>query len=482
MAKILLLSPPYIDLYGQLEAAAGKYFPLGLGYIASYLQCYGKHEVQMYEPEAQGLSSADIMRIITSFKPDVIGLTCATPNFHRAIDLARLVRKHSSARVVLGGVHASALPTFIMETYSDILDCVVIAEGEATMLEVVTAFESSTRLDNIKGIVFNRGGKAVITPPRLLIDDLDSLPFPARDLIPQSLFYPNMHNARHENCFSILTSRGCPYNCSFCASRVVSGKKYRVHSSEYVLEEMTLLKKKYHAQQLLITDDTFTIDHSRLEKICRGMIDRKLNLEWFCFSQVNVVNREILAMMKKAGCYSIGFGIESADEEMLKQMGKSIKPEEAVETVRLANELGFKTQAFYVLGMSGETREQMEKTIEFASRVESTLAFFNMLVPYPGTKNFDDFFADVALKDISWQNFVAVGESCVLKKSMVPARDIEVMIANANRNYYFRISKLLALFSTIKTWYELKNYCKGGLSLLKQIIRWRTVNNDDLRS
>jgi radical SAM superfamily enzyme YgiQ (UPF0313 family) len=472
MAKILLLSPPYLDLYGELESAAGKYFPLGLGYIAAYLRRYGQHNVQMYEPEAQGLSALDITNIVKTFSPDVVGLTCSTPNFSRALDLATIVRQQSSAKIVLGGVHASALPEFILETYSDLLDCVVVGEGENTILELVAAFENNSPLEGVDGIVFRTDSGIVTTSPRAYIQDLDILPFPARDLIPHSLFYPNLHNARHRNCLSILTSRGCPYNCTFCASRIVSGKKYRMHSAEYVLDEMTMLKNKYDAKQLLITDDTFTINHIRLEKICRGMIDARLNLEWFCFSQVNVVDREILTMMKKAGCYSIGFGVESANPEILKAMGKPIRPEDAVTAVRVANEVGMKTQAFYVLGMPGETREQMEQTISFAHRVDSTLAFFNMLVPYPGTKDFNDFFADVPLDTINWSDFVAVGEACVLKKSLVPARDIERMIAGANRKYYFRLSKLFSLVSTITTMYEFTNYLKGGLSLFKQIVRW----------
>lgn len=472
MAKVLLISPPYIDLYGKIGAAAGKYFPLGLGYIASYLQHYGRHEVRMYEPEAQGLTPADIVRIITSFKPDVVGLTCSTPNFHRALELARLVRANASAQIVLGGVHASALPAFIMATYADLIDCVVVGEGEATMLELVAAYENRTALEHINGIVYRTVGTVITTPPRALLDDLDSLPFPARELIPQSLFYPNLHNARHKNCFSILTSRGCPYNCSFCASRIVSGKKYRTHSAEYVLAEMSYLKEKFQARQLLITDDTFTIDHARLEKICRGMIDRKLNLEWFCFSQVNVVDRDILTMMKKAGCYSIGFGIESADEAVLARMGKPIKPEDARKAIKAANEVGLKTQAFYVLGMRGETRQQMERTIEFAGTVNSTLAFFNMLVPYPGTRDFADYFADVPLHDINWQEFVAIGEACVLHTAAIPAREIELLIAGANRDYYLRAGRLLKLLTTIRTWYEFTNYCKGGSSLIRQIFRW----------
>lgn len=482
MAKILLLSPPYLDLYGRLSKAAGRYFPLGLGYIASYLRRYGGHEVRMYEPEAQNLSSADLAAIIKAAVPDVIGLTCSTPNFTRALELAKIGRQYSDARIVLGGVHASALPEFITEHYSAIIDYVVVGEGEATMLELANALASNAGADNLPGLVFKRGGNIVNTGCRPFIEDLDSIPFPARDLIPQGLFMPNLHNARYKKCLSILTSRGCPFNCSFCASRIVSGKKYRMHSAEYVLEEMEMLKKDYHARQLIITDDTFTINRDRLAAICEGMIERRLDLAWFCFSQVGVADRSMLALMKRAGCYSIGFGVESAEESVLAWMGKPIKPARALEAVRAANEVGMKTQAFYIFGSPGETRKQMEHTVQFAQEVNSTLAFFNMLVPYPGTREFTHFFAGVPLKDIEWRSFVAVGERCVLKNSTVPPNDIERLIANANIRYYARPKRLLGLLRHIGTFYEFCNYIKGGIGLIRQVAKWctrRTGSNDN---
>ena len=472
MAKVILLAPTYIDLYGQLDKAAGKYFPLGLGYIAAYLRKFGAHTVQMYEPEAQSLTSADLEKIIRVNAPDVVGLTCSTPNFFRAIKLAEMIRKNSPAKIVLGGVHASALPEFIIDHYGDVIDCVVIGEGEITMLELVNAYENQSTMESIRGIVYKDGDKTIRNESRPFILQLDALPFPARDLIPQELFKPNLHNARHKHCSTILTSRGCPFNCSFCASRIVSGKKYRMHSAEYVLEEMHMLKTDYQARQLLITDDTFTINHQRLEEICRGMIDKQLGLEWFCFSQVNVVNREILSLMKKAGCYNIGFGIESAHEEILRKMGKPIKPAKAVEAVKIANELGIKTQAFYIFGTPGETKQQMQDTIQFAGKVNATLAFFNMLVPYPGTMDFQHFFSHIPLEKIAWDKFVAVGEQCILTNADMSPTEVEELIAQANLKYYLNPKRLAALLLHIKTFYELSNYIKGGISLGKQIITW----------
>jgi radical SAM superfamily enzyme YgiQ (UPF0313 family) len=473
MAKILLLAPPYLDLYGELSRAAGRYFPLGLAYLASYLRKFGGHEVGMYEPEAQGLGYSDIRDIIIKSDPDIVGLTCSTPNFSRAMGLAALCRKHSRARIVLGGVHATAIPEFIMQNHADLLDCVVVGEGEETMLELAEAFGRGEGLNGIKGIVYMEGDGVVRTEPRPFITELDSMPFPARDLIPQHLFMPNTHNARHRSSATMLTSRGCPFNCTFCAARLVSGKRYRTHSPEYVLEEMQMLKRDYGVRQILITDDTFTINRARLVKICEGMISRRLNLSWFCFSQVNTVNRETLSLMKKAGCYNIGFGVESADEEILKAMGKKIKPSEAIKVVQTANDLGMKTQAFYIFGSPGEGREQMLKTIALSKKVNSTLAFFNMLVPYPGTRDFDFFFSGIPLKDIDWENFVAIGEKCVLSKNTkVSSGEIERLIAQANLRYYFHPGRALNLLRHIRTSHELSNHLIGGLSFLKQIFRW----------
>lgn len=475
MANVLLLSPPYIDLYGNLRNAAGRYFPLGLGYIASYLRKYGDHAVQMYEPEAQGLTYTDIAEKIRTSAPDIVGITCTTPNYSRAIELAKVCRMNSTAKIVIGGVHVSALPQFVMEEHAYLIDCVVVGEGEETMLEVVNAFQNNLTIENIKGLVYNNRGKITRNESRPFIEDLDSIPVPARDLIPQYLFKPNMHNARYRNCYSVLTSRGCPFKCSFCAARIVSGVKYRMHSAEYVLEEIDMLKREYSAQQIIITDDTFTLDHARLEKICKGMIDKKYNLAWFCFSQVNTVDKKMLSLMRQAGCYSIGFGVESASESVLKRMGKPIKPERVKETISIANRLGIKTQAFYILGSPGETRMQMEDTIRFSREVNATLAFYNMLVPYPGTREFDRCFASVPLKNINWEQFVAVGESCVIRNPDVSPREIEQLIGTANIIYYANFRRLVNLLFRIKTFYEFINYVRGALSLLKQIGKWSKV-------
>src|SRR3989339_793111 len=471
MLNVLLISAPYVDLYGPIKSAAGRYFPLGLGYIASFLKKNG-YSVSLYEPEAQKLNIEEISKIFAEKKPDIVGIGSATPNFYNAVELAKLAKKTCNCKVILGGIHASAIPEFIIEKYHTCFDYLVVGEGEYTMLELLKCLENKQMPDSVPGLCFWHENKVNLTPCRPFIMDLDSLPYPARDMIPQELFYPNLHNARYSKCFTILTSRGCPFNCSFCASGLTLGKKYRVNSAEYVLGEMSMLKEQYGARQLLITNDTFTINKNRLLEICEGMIKKKLNLEWFCFSQITAVDEETLKLMKRAGCYNIGFGIESASPRILKIMGKPYSPQQCKTVIDAANRLGMKTQAFFVFGEPEETIEEINSTVNFAIDINPTLSFFNMLVPYPGTKDFQYFFKDIPLDQIDWKNFVAIGTKSVINKNS--NLDLEKIVFNANLKFYMRPRQLLHIISKIKTFHELYSYIKGGLGLLAQMITWKT--------
>ena len=233
-----------------------------------------------------------------------------------------------------------------------------------------------------------------------------------------------------------------------------------------------MLKRDYGAQQVIFIDDTFTLDHPRLEAICRGMIDRRLGMEWFCFSQVTAVNRELLRLMQRAGCYSIGFGVESSDEAVLRAMDKPITPQHALAAVHLANELGIKTQAFYIFGFPGETIEKMQATAAFAKKVNSTLAFFNMLVPYPGTREFEHYFSGIPLDTISWENFVAVGEKCVLDRAAAAPHEIRRLVATATLQYYLHPKRLWRLARQIGTVHELISHLRAGFVLGRQVLRW----------
>lgn len=473
--KVLLINAPYIDIYGPIKKAAGTYFPLGIGYIASYIRQFDIN-VKLVDPQAQHLDDKDITKIIKEENFDLVGISSATPEFHNAINIAKITRDNSpQTSIILGGCHASAMPEGILEEYPELFDFICIGEGEITVLEICKLLQGElSEKRQIKGIAFcdEENSQVVRTEAREYIADLDMLPFPARDLVDMSLYHAHAHNARSNNTFQIITSRGCPFQCTFCASGLTLGKKYRMHSPEYIVSEIEYLMQQYGTRHFLIQDDTFTINKARLKKTCQMIISKGLNIEWFCFSQVSVVDKEILELMKLAGCYSIGFGVESADEMVLNNICKSIKPEQAEKAIIMANSLGYKTQAFFIFGNEGDTKETINKTIKFALRSNPTLAFFNILVPYPGTEVFEKFIADQPMQEIRWEDFVAIGVNPVGDISGLPKRKLQLYVLKANLLFYGRPTQIIRIIKTIKTKFEFTEYFRGSMGLFLQMLSW----------
>lgn len=470
--KVLLVKTPYRDLYGPLKLAAGNYFLLGLGYIAAFLREHG-HSVSMLDPEAQGIDYSSLISRVKMYNPDLVGISATTPDFANALKITELIRKNINAFIVLGGIHGSSLPEYILQRYPEIFDAVCIGEGEITTLEICKFLEGKIKsLSDIKGICFRNGGSIVRTQPRPFIQDLDSLPFPARDLVDLNLYRPHAFNFRKGKTVTIITSRGCPFQCTFCASKLTLGAKFRARSADNVLKEIKHLVKQYGVNHILIQDDIFTFDINRAKEICRKIIDANLEIEWYAFSQVSKIDEELFSLMKRAGCYSIGFGIESADKEVLTNIRKPITIEQCEFAIRTAKKYNLKTQAFFVFGNKGDTKETISKTIKFACTLSPTFAFFNKLVPYPGTEIFREYFKD-NYKDIDWRDFVPYGVKTACSTQTFSKRDLQLLAFKANLLFYFRPSQVLEIFKTIKSFHEFKEYLKGAIGLILQMVSWK---------
>lgn len=469
--RILLIKAPYRDVYGPIKVAAGNYFLLGLGYIASYLRKHG-HEVFMLDPEAQGFTLPASAEKIKAVAPDLIGISATSPDFHNALKIAALARQNSRAFLILGGAHGSSAPEHIISKYSGIFDAVCIGEGEQTSLEICSFLEGKiSSLEHIDGICFKKDGRIIRTRPRQFIADLDSLPLPARDLIDIRLYKPHAFNTRKGRTATIITSRGCPFKCSFCASKLTLGGVFRTRSPENILEELMHLAQRYRINHLLIHDDTFTYNMDRAKDVCRRIIDSKLRLEWFCFSQVTKVDDELLGLMKKAGCYCIGFGIESVDPQVLKAIHKPINKEISEKAIRMAKRHGIRVQAYFIFGNRCDTKETAEATIRFACKASPTLAFFNKLVAYPGTEIFNDYFGG-DYDAINWNDFVPMGVKASASTGDLSKAELEKLVYKANMKFYCRPSQLMAILKSIKSIYEFKAYLRGGLGLILQMIKW----------
>ncbi|MFH1728678.1 MAG: radical SAM protein, partial [Pseudomonadota bacterium] len=356
---IILVNSPYLDIYGVMNIGDNFSFPLGIGYIASILRQNG-YLVKIFEPEIEKLNEEQIKEYFIQEKPDVVGISCATPNFKGAVKIAQIVKNNTFATIVLGGIHASSASEQILKNY-DLFNFIVYGEGEYTMLELCNALKDKKQpYSNIKGLYYKENGNIISTPPRPYIEKLDTLPFPARELVDLKNYRPNVHLDLGVPGAHIITSRGCPARCTFCASFKTLGYNFRMHSAEYVVSEIEEVVNKYDINYIIFVDDTFTINKNRAKTICQMILDKKIKIKWYCFSRVDTINEELAKLMKQAGCFSMLFGIESGNTDILRRVKKGISKEKAVQTIHMTNKMGYKTLASFILGLPGETRETIK--------------------------------------------------------------------------------------------------------------------------
>lgn len=470
--KALLVNTPYIKLYGPLNVGGNFQFPLGLGYIASYLRENGIG-VSLLDPEAQGMSASELAAAGRRLSPDVIGISSATPNFPAAVGIARLLKEAVGCPVVLGGVHASAFPGRIAARHAE-FDYVVAGEGERTMLDLCRSLEGKIAAEDVKGIAFRRAsGTVTQTPPREFITALDELPFPARDLLPMSRYRPQVYADLGEKSISMITSRGCPAACTFCASHVTMGRRFRAHSVGYMISEIEECMTKYGARYFVMKDDTFTCDEARLEEFCRELISRKLGIEWFCYSRVDLVDQAKLELMRLAGCRILAYGIESGNDDVLRGMKKGISADVARRAMRLANDAGFITVGSFMLGNPGEDEAALRETIRLAIETRPVLASFNRFVPYPGTAAFRSVFPRDDFEEPSnWGDFVASGPNVAFASKGLSKRQIQRWTLVAYLRFYMRASQWLWILAHVTGFRHAKAYLRGTAGVIAQLFSW----------
>lgn len=383
--KVLLIYPPNDLGMGEstFRPVLDIYQPLGLAYIAAVLEKSG-YDVVIIDAKVESLSLDDILRRIARFHPDLIGITATTADFSISRQLARHIKSRGNYPILIGGPHVSALPEETMRDEN--FDYGIIGEGEQTTLELAHALVSQNTYDvqNIKGIMFRENGKIVHTPPRECIPQLDDLPFPARHLLPPPEKYSYLYY-KHLPVATMITSRGCPYQCIFC-DHSVFGFNVRMRSVSNLIEELEMLVKRYGVREVIILDDLFTLYRDRTMEFCQRLLEKDIDIAWSCMSRVDTVTYEMLKLMKRAGCWRINYGIESGNQEVLHTIKKNITLDAVTQAVRWTHALGIRSLGFFILGFPGETRETIEDTIRFARTLPLDRVVFFIAQPLPGTE------------------------------------------------------------------------------------------------
>ena len=454
MLKITLINPPQFTPYPQA--------PMGLALIAAILE-KESYPVTVLDANALRIHPQDIAPLVAD--ADVVGLTATTPTVSSAMDTIRhLKQSNPELTTILGGPHATLLPEETMGK-SPGLDIIVRGVGEQTIVELLQAIEKKQALDTVAGIYYRKNGQVIATPPRQTEIDLDSLPFLAYHLLPWRKYKPHPPHGRAFPTAAVITSRGCPYHCAYC-SKPIFGNKFRAQSPERVLSEVTYLKERFGVREIAFYDDVFTLNKKRAYAIADGLLKKGMKLFWTCETRVNLVDKELLQHFKKAGCYAIAYGIESASPDILHTLHKDITPDEVEEAVRLTRETGIMTIGYFMIGSPGETQETIRKTIQFAKKLKLDFAQFSVTTPFPGTELYQ-LLGDKG-KDIPWEAFVysATDSQLVpLFEDELNREDLKYWTRRAYREFYLRPAYLWQRLKRLNSVGELRiNW--NGLKML----------------
>ena len=434
---VTLVNPPYpTHPYQHIP-----FPPLGLGYLAAIME-KNNYEVDVIDCQASHLDYEEFRKEIAKRKPDIVGITSTTRLYNSALEIARIAKQvHPDCLTVIGGSHVTFWDDKALQECPE-LDVVVRKEGEITFLELVQRVEAGKSLDDLVGTTLRgKDGKIIRNSDRPYIENLDTLPFPARHL------WPLDELRKLEDVFYLTTTRGCVYWCEFCAAVRMFGRRYRMRSVKNVVDEIEYLHKKFDANQFTFCDDAFTVDNERTEELCEEIKKRGLNIKWNCGTRVDMVTKELLTKMRDAGCVSVWFGVESGTQEVLDEMHKGITTDQTLRAAGWVRELGMKPVPNALLGFPGETKESALRTIKFALKVSpDDVTYYNIATPLPGTPLYDK------VKDKGWLNSTNFDEyDCktpVFETPMLTTKDLEELYAKAFRSFYLRPSFILRMFLT----------------------------------
>ena len=413
-----------------------------------------------------GLEWDEIEKRINEINPDIVGISCSySAQYENAAMVAKLVKKvNKGAITFIGGSYHSAMPKEGLK--DDNIDYVFIGEAENTIIDVLDYLQGKKDLAKIDGIAFRQDKEIIVNPKTKFIDNLDELPFPARHLFKfeKYITYDTSYTIRKPHA-TMVTSRGCPYDCTFCSIHPIWGYKFRARSPKNIADEIEFLEKEYGIKEIYFLDDIINFDRSRMMAICDEIINRKIDIKFVTLNGIRVdrLDRELLVKMKEAGCTTLMCSVESADEFILnKVIRKNSNLAKVIDNIKIMNEIGIRTVGYFIVGMPGDTEESIMKSADLAVELDLWDAFFAIAVPLPGThlwkmckenKYVDE---DIDTKPTMRMRYANISTP------QLAAKDVERLRNKALFKYHFYKIKRhpIEFFSNPNHIWKLKNYSK----------------------
>jgi len=387
-AHITLVNPPQTS-----GAPESGFIPLGIGYLAAVLENDG-YAVDIIDYQVQKHTKRELESELTQLQPDIIGITSTTLTYKSATEIVKTAKETCpDSLTILGGPHVTVLDEQTLREQPEV-DIIVRGEGEQTLLELADLASKANlkELEEVAGITFRKNGQIVQTPDRPFIQNIDELPYPAF-----KHFDISKYRIFGKTYLPVITSRGCPFHCTFCLASRMCGRRFRARSPKNVVDELEFLRDTYGADAISFYDDTFTFDRKRAREICKEMKNRKFDLQWDCRTRVDRITKEDLAILRDANCRLIHFGVESGSQKMLNAMKKGTTVEQNERAIKWAKEVGISVAISVIIGYPGETTDMLQQTLDFIYKTQPDYVYMCVAIPYPGTELYD------RLKDLGWE-------------------------------------------------------------------------------
>lgn len=467
--KVLLINPPRAnEIIGNnpviIEEERGFNPPLGLLYLAAYLEAHSDHDIKVIDSQVERLTYDQLAERVKTQAPDVVGLTTMTLTLLDVMKTAETVKRVSpSTKVVLGGPHVHLYPDESIRLKN--ADFLVLGEGEEAFKDLLDSIDDKDRLSRVTGLVFEHNGQIVNTGIRPAIEDLDALPFPARHMVPYKKYSSLL--AKGDCVTTMFTSRGCPFKCTFC-DRPHLGNRFRSRSPGNVVDELEECVQM-GIVEFLIYDDTFTVNRARVMGICDEITRRRLDIGFDIRARVDTVDDAMLAKLKEAGCQGIHYGVEAGTEKILKVLNKGIHISQVDEVFRMTRKHKIPVLAYFMIGSPTETRDDIETTFRVMRRLKPDYVHVTVLTPFPGTQIYKMGLESGVIKRDYWREFAANptpefepphwGE-------YFTREELNDFLVKGYKQFYLRpgyiVRRLLKLWSLG----ELKRKAKAGLKVL----------------
>jgi radical SAM superfamily enzyme YgiQ (UPF0313 family) len=470
--KAILINPhvPLSVVYGEKLAGTGAVVPpLGLLYLMAHLERRGKHKADLLDANVLELSAERTVGRAAGY--DCVGLSATTLAYPYAVDIARrLKEKYPGVIIALGGAHAQSSHEEILKTEGRLFDYVCYGEGEYAFERLLDHLEGTIGRNEIESMSFSENGRVTVNPPALIPEDLDVFGHPA-DMIPREyvgLYHEKILAYKSLPFFTMISSRGCPFHCTFCSTpRKFAGlykNKMRCHSVNWICEEMLILRRKFGVKETAFMDDTFNLSKERVTSLCGEILRRGIKMSWTCNFKAHISDMEMLLAMKKAGCWGIMAGAESGSDRILSLIKKGVTAAQIYKLSVEADEAGMFTRASFILGLPGDTCETVRETLRFAKKCRFHFPYFQLYMPFPGTEMFGSLerFGKIIVSDpkkmsASRVNYLPTGLSEAY---------LQNVFNSSHKEVFLRPDMIRRHFKFLRSFADVRRYWTGFLLLI----------------